>query len=148
MARRYHTLIPAVYLIFWRDKKVLLLRRANTGYKDGQYSLPAGHVESGEPAIQAAVRECKEEVGLDVEADMLRLAHTMHRAGEDTTGMERIDMFFEVTGWHGEPINNEPHRCDELRWMSLNALPKNTVAEVRQALRKIASGEAYSDYNF
>jgi 8-oxo-dGTP diphosphatase len=57
-------------------------------------------------------------------------------------------MFFEVTSWQGEPINNEPHKCDELRWASLDALPENVVGEVRHALSMITAGETYSGYNF
>ena len=48
----------------------------------------------------------------------------------------------------GEPVNNEPHKCDELRWARLDALPENVVGEVRQALEMIATGKTYSDYNF
>ena len=148
MTRTYHTLIPAVYVIFRRDQEVLLLKRANTGYKDGQYSLPSGHVEKEGTALQAAVREAQEEVGLKLDGSALGLAHTQHRAGEDGTGMDRIDMFFEITSWQGEPINNEPHKCAELRWARLDALPENVVGEVRQALRLITDDKSYSEYNF
>lgn len=36
--------VPAVYLVLRRGEGVLLLRRANTGYQDGKYSLIAGHL--------------------------------------------------------------------------------------------------------
>lgn len=45
MARDFHSLVPAAYLLLWQDEKVLLLRRYNTSYQDGNYSLIAGHVE-------------------------------------------------------------------------------------------------------
>ena len=41
-----HTIIPAVHLFLIREKSVLLARRFNTGYCDGNWSVPAGHVES------------------------------------------------------------------------------------------------------
>lgn len=34
-----HTLIPASYLILKQGNKILLSRRENTGYEDGNYSL-------------------------------------------------------------------------------------------------------------
>jgi 8-oxo-dGTP diphosphatase len=40
--------IPASYLFLERDNRILLLRRSNTGYEDGNYSLIAGHVEANE----------------------------------------------------------------------------------------------------
>jgi 8-oxo-dGTP diphosphatase len=150
MAREYFKVIPAVYLVLRRDGFVLLLKRANTGYMDGYYSLPAGHVDGNEPAIQAAVREAKEELNLDLDVANLRLAHTMHRQvdADDRAGLERIDMFFEVVRWEGEPQNAEPHKSDELRWAELADLPENMVPEVRQSLTMITNSEPYSDFNF
>jgi 8-oxo-dGTP diphosphatase len=54
----------AVHLFFLRDKQILLLRRFKTGYEDGNYSVVAGHVDTGESVTQAAIREANEEVGV------------------------------------------------------------------------------------
>ena len=54
--------VPAVYLILERDNKILIARRANTGYEDGNYQVPAGHVEEAELPTEAVIREAKEEV--------------------------------------------------------------------------------------
>jgi ADP-ribose pyrophosphatase YjhB (NUDIX family) len=43
-------------------QKVLLTRRAD----NGKWCLPSGHMEAGESAVEACVREVKEETGLDV----------------------------------------------------------------------------------
>ena len=141
-------LIPAVYMLFRRDNKALLLKRANTGYRDGEYSLPAGHVDGGEPAVRAAMREAREEVGVNVEPGDLRLVHTMHRFSDEPEPHERIDLFFEITKWQGELSNAEPEKCSEISWYHIDNLPENMVPEVRSALEKIAAGRAYSDYNF
>ena len=50
-------IITAVHLILIENERVLLLRRYNTGYEDGNYSVPAGHVEEDEDVIKAMQRE-------------------------------------------------------------------------------------------
>jgi ADP-ribose pyrophosphatase YjhB (NUDIX family) len=146
-ANRYRVVL-AVYVIFRDRDDVLLLRRAGTGYHDGEYSVPAGHIDGGEPATWAAAREANEEVAVDINSRTLRLAHTMHRISVQPELHERIDLFFEAAEWSGEPTNAEPYKCDELRWTSLNSLPDNMVPEVSAALRNIAIGEPYSEFNF
>ena len=53
-------LVPAAYLVIVREGKILLLRRFNTGFEDGNYSMIAGHLEGNETFIQAMVREARE----------------------------------------------------------------------------------------
>jgi 8-oxo-dGTP diphosphatase len=139
-----HKVIPAVFLIFPEDDKVLLIRRKGS-YADGWYGLPAGHADGGESAISAACREAKEEVGVDVEPADLRLVHTMH---EQAAGHERINLSFMVDAYHGKLRNMEPQKCDGLRWASPDKLPPKTVPQVRLILEKIAAQESYSDFHF
>ena len=151
--RHRHMVVPAAYVLFRRGGEILLLRRAHTGYRDGEYSLPAGHVggadeRGGESALAAALREAKEEVGVDIAAADLQLMHTMHRYSTDPVPHERIDLFFEARKWQGEITNAEPHKCDELRWSRPDALPDNIIPEVRQALEKIDIHQPYSSFNF
>jgi 8-oxo-dGTP diphosphatase len=140
-----HRLVVAVFLIFIKDGKILLLERANTGYKDGWYSLPAGHVDGNEPAIAAARREAKEEVGVDILLKDLRLVHTMHELAE---GHERINLGFEVLNYKGKLQNMEPHKCAGLRWVHLTGLPDKTVDQVKLFISMHAKREPYSSFNF
>lgn len=64
------TPIPAVGVVCMRGDAVLLIRRG-TPPRLGEWSLPGGRIEPGERAIQAALRELREETG--VEAEMLGL---------------------------------------------------------------------------
>jgi 8-oxo-dGTP diphosphatase len=141
------SLTPAAYVVLHQDGKVLLIRRANTGYRDGFYSLPAGHIDGNEPAIVAAAREAHEEVGISIATEDLQLAHVLHRVAEDGSH-ERVDFFFETSKWQGTPVNAEPHKCDDVQWFSLNELPENTIPVVRQALEMADKKVVYSDANF
>ena len=131
-----------VQLFFFRENQILLLRRFNTGFRDGEYTVPAGHLDGGESVLDAAMREAKEETGVDIAASALNFSTVMHRIEDD----ERVDFFFQAATWTGEPFNAEPEKCDDLRWFDLNQLPVNTVPYVRQALRNHLAGIPYAEY--
>jgi 8-oxo-dGTP pyrophosphatase MutT (NUDIX family) len=121
-----YKLLGAVYLVLRRGDEVLLLKRANTGYQDGNYSLIAGHMDGGELATQAIVREAQEEAGIVIHPEDLRLVHTDHRLDTGVSG-ERIELYFQASAWEGTITNAEPEKCDDLSWHKLNALPTNMV---------------------
>lgn len=136
--------VVAVHLLLARGDSVLLLRRANTGYEDGSYSVPAGHLEGGETARAAGVREAAEEVGIVLGEDDLSLAVVMHRQAAP----ERVDFFFSATNWVGEPRNAEPDKCDHLMWAPASELPNNTVPYVRCGIDAWRSGIRYAEFGW
>lgn len=131
-----------VHLLFFREDQILLLRRFNTGYADGQYSVPAGHLDGGETVMAAAAREAREEVGVIIEEHDMSFSTVMHRIEDD----ERVDFFLHVHQWQGEPFNAEPDKCDDLCWTDVNQLPGNTVAYVRQALSNHLAGIPFDEF--
>ena len=131
-----------VHLFFFRENQVLLLRRFNTGFRDGEYSVPAGHMDGGETVMQAAVREAQEETGIHLEEKDLTFSTVMHRIEDD----ERVDFFLLVHKWQGEPFNAEPDKCDDLRWAEIDGLPENTVPYVRQALANHLAQIPFDEY--
>lgn len=145
MAPRRFQAIVAVHLFLLRGGEVLLLRRHNTGYEDGNYSVIAGHLDGDEPATLALAREAMEEAGTAIAPADLRFAHVMHRK-EAGAADERIDVFFAATTWQGEPTVREPEKCSELRWVSLNALPENVVPYVRAAINHYLHNQPYAEF--
>jgi 8-oxo-dGTP diphosphatase len=133
-----------VHLFFFRGNQVLLIRRFNTGYADGQYSVPAGHLDGGETVIAAAAREALEEVGVRIEPQDIEFSSVMHRLN----GEERVDFFVEIHAWSGEPVNAEPDKCDELRWTDINSLPVNTIPYISQALRNHWQGTRFEEFGW
>lgn len=133
MARGRFCFIGTAHLFLIRERQVLLLRRYNTGYADGQYSVVAGHLDGGESVKGAAIREAREEVGIEIAPEDLSIVGVMHRrvAGTDE---ERLDFFLAATRWSGEIANCEPHKCDDLAWFDRDRLPGNIVPYVRRAL--------------
>jgi len=134
----------AVHLFFLRDEQLLLIRRFNTGYEDGNYSVVAGHMDAGESVTRAAIREAKEEAGVTLEPGDLQIVHVMNRKSED----ERIDFFITVLHWDGEVVNNEPHKCDQILWSTMDALPDNIIPYVRQGIDNYRAGSYYSEFGW
>lgn len=134
----------AVHLFFLWEAQILLLRRFNTGYEDGKYSVVAGHVEAGETVTQAAIREAQEEVGVSLKREDLEIVHVMHRKSED----ERIDFFIIVKHWTDAISNCDPEKCDELAWYPVNGLPENVIPYVRHAMEGYRQGIAYSEFGW
>lgn len=133
----------AVFLVLEKDGEILLQRRYNTGYRDGQYDLPAGHIEENETAQEALVREAKEETGIDIKIADLKVLHVLHNHS-DSAGY--IDIFLTTEKWDGEPSNMEPHKCDDMRWFSKDSLPEVMTPHVRSALEHIKKGVFYSNH--
>ncbi len=143
-AQRFQV-VPAVYLVLIKEGQVLLSRRFQTGYEDGNYSMPAGHLDGGETLTEAMVREAKEEVDVVVKREDLELRHAMHRKASNH---ERVDFFFTAKNWQGEPKIMEPNKCDDLKWFPMNDLPQNIIPCVRQAIESILSDKFYSEFGW
>ncbi len=139
-------LIPAVYLLLRRDNEMLFLRRANTGYQDGKYSIIAGHLDGDELATAGIVREAKEEAGVIVSPKDVKLVHTCHRLTRNQVGHERLDLFFETDKWQGEVVNAEPEKCEDLSWFPVDKLPDNVLPLVRNVINDIVRDVSYSEY--
>ena len=58
--------VPAVGVVCLRGQEVLLIRRG-TPPRQGEWSLPGGRIEAGERAVDAALRELREETGVEAE---------------------------------------------------------------------------------
>lgn len=143
MKRNYHKIIPAVYAIVEKGDCVLFMVRQNTGYRDGQCSLPSGHVEEGESPIEAVIRETFEEVGIKVTRNDVYHSFTLYRLidGED----ERVDLFFTIKS-EVEPVNTEPNKCEKLVWADKNNLPDNVFDYLKYVFKQIKDRKVYGEW--
>lgn len=149
MKKERPRLIPTAYLVLVRENRILLSRRYNTGFMDGMYSFPAGHLGGDDETLtEAMVREAREEIGVEVDVGDLELVHVMHRKQREPTEERRINLFFRAKKWEGEPKIMEPDKCDDLQWFELDRLPDNTIPYVRQAISCFRKNVKYSEYGF
>ena len=120
-------------------KQILLSKRKNTGYKDGEYELPGGHLEENEDLYEAMIREAKEELGISLKRENLKIVHIMHHY----TG-KRMNFILETEKSDLEPRIMEVDKCEELKWVEINNLPENTMEKVKIIISYIEEGELYS----
>ncbi|SFJ80075.1 ADP-ribose pyrophosphatase YjhB, NUDIX family [Paenibacillus sp. UNC496MF] len=123
----------AVHLLFYRGDRVLLLKRINTGFEDGKWSVVAGRIDGNEEVKAAAIREAKEEAGVTIRPEDLDVVGVIHRKNVSS---EWIDFYLRVRAWSGEIANMEPHKCEELAWFSLRELPGDMIGYIRTAVEK------------
>ncbi|MDL1971158.1 MAG: NUDIX hydrolase [Candidatus Desulfofervidaceae bacterium] len=70
--------MPTVDIIIEVEGGIILIKRKNPPYG---WAIPGGFVDYGESLEEAAVREAKEETGLDIE--LIRQLHTYSDPGRD-----------------------------------------------------------------
>ncbi len=135
----------ASYLWLETDGQVLLHRRKNTGYMDGMYQLPAGHVDPGEVPSEAMIREAMEELGIVISQEDIEMVMTVSRIGSDQS---YYDFFFKATVWQGFPQIKEPEKCDDLQWFKLDELPENIIPYNRDIISLVNKGVRYAEEGY
>lgn len=140
-----YKLMSVVYLILIKDNKIFLIRRAHTGWNDGNYTLPGGHLDGGESVTQAMAREAREEAGIIIDPKDLSVVHVSHRTGNP---YERIEFFMTADKYEGEPGNAEPEKCDDAQWFPLDQLPENMIAPVRAGIANHLAKIAFSEFGW
>lgn len=140
-------LVAAAYVALMREgpggrDEVLLLLRDGTGYMDGYWAMPAGHVDPGESMHEAAVREAAEEAGVLVDAGDLTPVTVLHRFERGGPPVEqRVDAFFTARRWSGVPALQEAEKAAAMGWFPVDELPEPVVPHERLVLDALARGE-------
>lgn len=134
----------SVSFIIKQDAQILLFYRTDGYFKDGWWVLPAGYVEEGETATVAVIRECKEELNIDVSASNVKFAHVVYNlSGEN----KRMNFYFYVQDYDGILCNLEPDKCEKMQFFALNQLPPadKIAPTTLLALQNIEKNIPYSE---
>ena len=94
------------------NTEILLIRHVKSGY----WSFPKGHVEKGETEVETAVREIKEETGLDVFVDTgFRETVTF----SSRPGVQKTVVYFGAQAKSGEIIP-QLEEISDFRWIPID----------------------------
>lgn len=139
---RMQSVVDVNVLFLNGQGECLFMQRANTGFRDGQYALIAGHLEPGESIEECAIRESKEEAGVTIAPGALEFKLVMRR-DSDTN---RISFFLACRTWQGELANMEPHKCSGFVWARPEHPPTPVIDYVAAALAHIRDGVMLADF--
>lgn len=105
-------------IVIRSDGRVLLYKRKNA-HGEGHWGFPGGHLEYGESWEDCAIRETKEETGLDIEVP------TFFAVTNDLFPEEKhyITIFMRARHVQGVPILREPDKAESWEWYPWDALP-------------------------
>lgn len=126
---------PGAGLIITGDRGVLLGRRAREPWL-GHWEVPSGFVEEGEHPADAARREAREELGVDVTLTGL-LGVYLARLPDRQWVLSTV----YVGETSDEPVPN-PTEVLECRWFDRHELPETMAAEHRRRIDDWLEGEA------
>ena len=101
----------------------------------GSWSFPGGHLEYGESVLECAVRECREELGVELKDPSVVKIFTEDFFAENDASDDRHYITLYVTGWCSQhPRICEPAKCDGLKFVALgDVLPDPLFSGVEQA---------------
>ena len=125
--------LSAIYLIIKNEKgEVLLQRRQGTKLWPGYLALPAGHIDEKEDAYEAAIREAKEELGIEISVEDIIDSFVVNRKNKSLPPY--YDVYFELSSYQGEIRIAEPDKCSELVWCDRNHLPEDMIDFEKEAI--------------
>lgn len=128
MTERFKTTVAVFVGLRNKKGEILLQQRANTGFMDGFWDFSAsGHLEADESIRECAIRELKEEIGVDAHEDDLKLIHV----NQNKFDLPYLNFTFILDKWQGQPVICEPEKCSDLRYFKIDELPEKCTVNVR-----------------
>lgn len=110
----YRNPTPTVDILILREEQIVLVKRRNPPLG---WALPGGFVDEGESVEHAAIREAKEETGLEVELDSLFYVYSDPKRDARQHTMSTVFVAHAV----GEPVGDDD--AEEAVYFPLNSLP-------------------------
>lgn len=125
-----------VGIIIEKNHKVLLVKRINV-HGSGNWSTPGGHLDFFENPEDCAIREAKEETGIDIHNVNFRAFTNDIFVDEEK---HYITIWMEGVHFSGEPFINADYEISEVRWFAWDQLPENLFI----SFRNLIEGKGYS----
>jgi len=137
----YNVVRVGVQAIVVDDKNHILLGQRKNIFGHGQWGLPGGHLEVDESIEKCAARELKEEVGVNAQPSNVKIINLSSTRSSNQN--HHIQIGCEIEKWRGTPKICEPAKCSQLKFFSLNRLPKKLFSSSKPVIAKYKRGVFY-----
>lgn len=125
---RYNSRVVVAHALVVKDRKILMVKRGHEP-KVGWWALPAGYLDWNESVEEGAVRELKEETG--IEGKILKLLGIYSDPKRDEDGRQNVGVTYVVEGM-GELRQGE--ETEAVKWFDLDKLPDKIAFDHRQMI--------------
>ena len=129
--------------------QVLLQLRGGNKYGAGEWDASsAGHVDEDESMIACAIREAREEIGIDIKPADIVFTTIIHKGSggqPPPDGRPYYNGHFFVEKFRGEPRNCESNKITGLKWFYIDELPENMFADRGDAIQNFIKKINYSE---
>lgn len=98
------------------NKEFLIQKRSKE--KNGKYGITSGHVEENEEMKQAAIREIKEELGLDIKENELKLFYS------DKVNEDSYNLYILKKDFHINNLTLQKEEVEFVKWCNINEIEK------------------------
>ncbi|MFH1608665.1 MAG: NUDIX domain-containing protein [Patescibacteria group bacterium] len=131
-----------VGVMILKENKILLGKRKNA-HGEGEYAFPGGHLEYMESFSDCALREIREECGIEIsDLNFLFLLNLKKYAPKHYVHIGLIAKWKS-----GIPKVLEPNKCEGWDWYSLDALPEPLFEACKYSIESYKTGRKYFDFN-
>jgi len=127
-------LLVAAGAIIYKDRKILLQRRAD----NGKWVIHGGCLELGETVEETVMRELKEEIGITptkLKLYKIFSGEDMHDICPNGDETYCVNIIFLCDEYEGE-LKQDDYEVTELKWFDVDNLPANINAPIDKAILK------------
>jgi ADP-ribose pyrophosphatase YjhB (NUDIX family) len=146
-APKANSLVPSVNVVVENDKgEILMIRRTD----NNNWALPGGAIDLGESVTQAAIRETKEETGIEVEVTGLvgiysDPKHIIHYTSNNEVRQE-FSIVLAAREVGGEArTSNESSEVSWIEWRRISDLRMDASMKIRLEIYRTYSDRIYMD---